>query len=221
MSETLEFSLPITMEKLLTLTTIEEMGLFCSLYVDRGTHYFYTPKAGGKVDKKNPTQFGRSMAQLGIELIPAYSPEARGRSERMFRTLQSRLPKELQLRGITEMDEANRYLRETFLPEFNKRFMVKPELEDSAFVSGIDNRLCLDDILCIHTERTVNKDNTVNYKGKTLQIPKNAYRWSYQKAKVIVHEYEDGSLSLFHGPRCIGRYDKTGCLVKETRKDVA
>ncbi len=79
--------------------TLERRGLFCSLYTDRGSHYWHTPKAGGQVDKGNPTQFGRAMAELGIEMIPSYSPEARGRSERWFGTVQGRLPQELALEG--------------------------------------------------------------------------------------------------------------------------
>ena len=84
---------------------IRSKGLFSSFYTDRGSHYWLTPEAGGKVDKQNLTQVGRALHQLGIEHIPAYSPEARGRSERMFGTLQGRLPQELRLAGITDMDE--------------------------------------------------------------------------------------------------------------------
>ena len=151
---------------------IKEHGLCCSIYTDRGSHYWNTPKVGGKVDKVNLTQFGRAMQQLGIEMIPAYSPEARGRSERVFGTLQQRLVKELELRGISEMEDANRFLKETYWPTHNKRFAVKPKEEESAFVPWLDSTRNLTEILCIQEQRTVAKDNTVSYKGKSLQIPK-------------------------------------------------
>lgn len=179
--------------------TCKTHGLPCSLYVDRGSHYFFTPKAGEKVDKERLTQVGRAMKQLGIEMIPAYSPEARGRSERMFGTLQKRLPQELRLRGITDMAEANRFLREEFLPAHNARFAKQAELEGSAFVPLGD--FALDDVLCIQEERVVSKDNTVKYKGCTLQLCADSMRLHYVKSTVRVHEYPDRSLAVFHGPR--------------------
>ena len=188
--------------------TMRAQGLPCSLYVDRGSHYFFTPKAGGKVDKERLTQVGRAMKQLGIEMIPAYSPEARGRSERMFGTLQKRLPQELRLRGITDMAGANRFLREEFLPAHNSRFAKSAEQEGSAFVP-----LCgfaLEEILCIQDERIVSNDNTVKYNGKVLQLSPDAIRLHYAKNKVRVHEYPDGSLALFHGPRKL-----TATLIEE------
>lgn len=193
---------------------IQRYGLFCSLYTDRGSHYFYTPEAGGKIDRDRPTQFGRAMNQLGIDLIGAYSPEARGRSERMFGTLQNRLPKELKLAGICDMESANKFLKEIFIPSFNKRFQIKAQEEVGAFVPWLNANMNLDDILCIQDERTVNKDNTIRYDNKLLQIPKNKYRWSYQKVKVRVNEYMDGSLSIFHGPRCLARYYADGNLLE-------
>jgi transposase len=189
---------------------IEKYGLFCSLYVDRGSHYFFTPEAGGKVDSSQVTQFGRAMKQLGIDVIPAYSPEARGRSERMFGTLQGRLPKELKLAGITDIKSANQFLKEKFIPEFNNRFCVKPKEEEGAFVPWLNSNMNLDEILCIQDKRTVNKDNTVSYKNKRLQISKNKYRFSYAKVKVNIHEYQDGSVAIFHGPRLIGRFSSNG-----------
>lgn len=179
--------------------TCKAHGLPCSLYVDRGSHYFFTAKAGEKVDKERPTQVGRAMRQLGIEMIPAYSPEARGRSERMFGTLQNRLPQELRLQGITDMSEANRFLREVFLPSHNTRFAKPAELDGSAFTPLLG--FALDDVFCVHEERTVSKDNTVKYKGYTLQLLPDATRLHYAKTKVRVHEYPDGSLAVFHGPR--------------------
>jgi transposase len=185
-------------------------GLCCSLYVDRGSHYFYTPNQGGKVDTRHATQFARAMNQLGIELIPAYSPEARGRSERMFGTLQGRLPKELKCAGITELEQANQFLKEQFIPAFNKRFKRTPEQQELAFIPWLNTNMNVEDILCIHEQRVVNKDNTVSYQNKKLQISQNKYRWSYHKTVVNVHEYSDGSIGLFYGPRCIGKYDSKG-----------
>ncbi len=170
-------------------------GLFCALYADRAGHYWHTPEAGGPVDRDNPTQVGRALIQLGIELIPAYSPEARGRSERMFGTLQKRLPQELRLAGITTMDEANRFLCEIFLPEHNRLFAIAPEEPGSAFVPFAGN---LDDILCVQEDRVAGKDNTVRYKGLALQIPEDRHRHHYVKAKVRVHEYPDATLAIFH-----------------------
>lgn len=183
-------------------------GLFCSLYVDRGSHYFYTPTVGGKVDKSRPTQFGRAMKQLGIDLIAAYSPEARGRSERFFGTLQGRLPQELGAEGITDMAQANHFLREQFIPNFNARFGVEPQEPSSAFVVYVNAIETLDEILCLQEERVVKKDNTISYKGQTLQIPGDRHRFSYAKTSVNVHAYADGRMAIFHGPRCLGRYDK-------------
>ena len=186
---------------------IGERGLFCSLYADRASHYWHTPEAGGKVDRDNPTQVGRALQRLGIELIPAYSPEARGRSERMFGTLQKRLPQELRLAGITGIDEANRFLKEVYLPQHNARFALPAEVEGSAFVSFAG---ALDDILCIQEERTVSNDNTVRYKRRLLQLPADRHRRHYVKATVRVHEYPDGTLAVFHGPRCLARYQTDG-----------
>ena len=178
---------------------IMKNGLPCSLYIDRASHYFVTDKAGGKVSQAHVTQVGRAMRQLGIEMIPAYSPQARGRSERMFGTLQRRLPQELRLHGITDMQNANRFLQEVYLPEHNARFAKQAQAEGSAFTPLMG--FALEDILCIQEERTVANDNTVPYKGKRLQILEDASRCSFAKCKVRVHEYLDGSLALFHGPR--------------------
>ena len=195
---------------------IEEHGLFCSLYADRGSHYWHTPEAGGKVDKDNPTQVGRALKQLGIELIAAYSPEARGRSERMFGTLQKRLPQELRLAGITEMAEANRFLRDIFIPRHNALFAIKPTEsgggEGTAFVPFAG---ALKDILCVREERVVGNDNTVRYRNRVLQIPADRHRHHYVKARVWVHEYPDGGLAVFHGPRCLANYDAKGKAKQE------
>ena len=192
--------------------TIEKYGLFSSLYVDRGSHYWYTPKAGGKVDKSNPTQFHRALKQLGIELIAAYSPQARGRSERMFKTLQDRLVKELALAGITDMDDANRFLREVYILGHNKRFAIEPQEKQTAFIPWIGSNL--GDILCVQEDRTVGNDNTVRHNRRVLQIPKDQCRYHYVKARVRVHEHTDGSLAIFHGPRCLARYSSDGLQLK-------
>jgi Helix-turn-helix domain len=192
---------------------IARHGLCCSLYTDRGGHYFYTPEAGGKVDRTRPTQVGRALAQLGIEHIAAYSPEARGRSERMFGTLQGRLPNELRLAGITDLDAANRFLAEVYLPAHNTRFKVAAEQPPSAFVP--DRAGAWRDILCIHEERQVGNDNTVSYRRLILQIPPDGQRHHYVKVTVRVHEYPDGRLAIFHGPRCLARYDPKGRLLDD------
>jgi transposase len=182
--------------------TLVKKGLPCSLYVDRGSHYFITPTAGGKVNKDILTQVGRAMRQLSIEMIPAYSPEARGRSERMFGTLQKRLPQELRLHGITDMDSANRFLQEIFLPEHNARFVRAAECEGSAFTPP--GSIALHDVLCIQEERVVAKDNTVRYNKRILQINEDKTRCSYARCTVRVHEYPDGALAVFYGPRKLG-----------------
>jgi hypothetical protein len=192
---------------------IDKFGLFCSLYTDRGSHYWYTKEAGGEVNRTNLTQFGRAMSQLGIEMIPAYSPEARGRSERMFGTLQERLPKELKLAGITDMDQANLFLKESYIPIHNKRFMVKPKENTSAFLPFKEGNVSLNDILCIQETRVAKKDNTVNYNGKILQIPMDKYRYNYSKAKIKIHEHLDQTMSLYYGPRLLARYEEDGKLL--------
>ncbi|VAX24587.1 hypothetical protein MNBD_NITROSPINAE03-1607 [hydrothermal vent metagenome] len=200
-----------------TSETIEKHGLFSSLYVDRGSHYWHTPKAGGKVDKANPTQFHRALKQLGIELIAAYSPQARGRSERMFKTLQDRLPKELALAGVTDMDDANRFLKKVYIPMHNKRFAIEPQEKETAFIPWIGSSL--GDVLCVQENRTVGNDNTVRYNRRILQISKDRHRLHYVKAGVRVHEYPDGSLAVFHGPRCLARYNNDGSLTQPKKEE--
>ena len=191
--------------------TLGARGLPSSLYTDRGSHYFFTPEAGGKVDKKQVTQVGRALKHLRIEHIAAYSPEARGRSERMFGTLQDRMIKELALAGIGDVPAANAWIKETYLPEHNRRFMVEPALPDSAFVSVEAERLV--ETLCIADERTVSRDNTISWEGLHLQIPKSPIRPHYHRACVHVHAYPDGTLAVLHGPRVIGRYTGAGVLI--------
>jgi len=183
-------------------------GLPLSLYTDRGSHYFLTPEAGGPVDRTRLTQVGRALDKLGIEHIAAYSPEARGRSERMFRTLQDRLVKELALAGIATVEAANRFIREVYLPAHNARFAVKPEQDGTAFV-GVPG-LELNEILCVQEDRQVGNDNTVIFQRLRLQIPPSPLRPHFVKVRVKVRQYHDGTHAIFHGPRCIGRYDAAG-----------
>ena len=180
-----------------------------SLYTDRGAHYFRTTKAG-EIDRGCLTQVGRALEQLGVEHIGAYSPQARGRSERAFQTLQDRLVKELKLAGIASIEAANAFIREVYLPAHNQRFAVEATEPGSAFtpIPGVD----LGEILCVQEERQVMNDNCVSYRTLKLQIPPSPMRAHFVKARVKVHVYPDGSCALFHGPRCIGRYDQNGAI---------
>jgi transposase len=191
---------------------IERHGLFCTFYTDRGSHYFYTPAAGEKVSKSAPTQFGRAMAQLGIKHIPAYSPEARGRSERMFATLQDRLVKEMADANIETMQDANRFLTETYLPDHNRRFAVEASETGTAFIPWVGGDL--NEILCQQEERQVGKDNTVSFERLKLQIEPSPLRAHFVKATVTVRRYANHTIGLFYGPRCIGRYDAGGTAIK-------
>jgi hypothetical protein len=193
---------------------IAKQGLFGALYADRGSHYWITKTADQGIDEETPTQVKRALDQLAITLIPASAPEARGRSERMFGTLQGRLPQELRAAGITTMAAANQYLGEVFLPAHNAVFRVPPAEPGSAFIAYIGRDL--NDILCLQEDRIVGRDNCVSYRRLSLQIPPDRHRHHYVKAKVRVHEYPDGSLALFHGPRCLARYHADGRLIDET-----
>ena len=178
-------------------------GIPSSFYSDRGAHYWTTPKAGGKVDKRNLTQFGLAMSRLGIDMIAAYSPQARGRSERAFQTHQGRLPQELAAAKVQTMQEANAYLREVYMPDFNQRFTTSPAEAQSAFVplGGVD----IDDILSEQHERTVGNDNCVTFENLSLQIPADKHRHHYVRCKVTVRVSCEGELSVQHGPRCLAR----------------
>ncbi|MBA2705384.1 MAG: ISNCY family transposase [Blastocatellia bacterium] len=195
-------------------------GLPLSLYTDRGSHYFHTPAAGGEVDRSRPTQVGRALAHLGVEHIAAYSPQARGRSERVFQTLQDRLVKDLALKGIATVEAANLFLREVYIPAHNARFAVAAAQTGSAFVAipGVD----LGEILCVQEERQVGCDNCVSFNRLKLQIPESPLRAHFVKARVKVRQYPDGTHAIFHGPRCLGRYDEKGVLqeggLQEERK---
>jgi transposase InsO family protein len=190
-------------------------GLPLSLYTDRGSHYFYTPEAGGKVDRANLTQVGRALDHLGVEHIAAYSPQARGRSERPFQTLQDRLVKELALAKIETVKAADAFMRDVFIPDYNARFAVKAEEEGSAFVAipGVD----LGEILCVQEERQVGNDNCVSFNRLKLQIPASPLRAHFVKARVKVRQYHDGTYAIFHGQRRLGRYDRKGAIEEERK----
>jgi transposase len=195
--------------------TIAEKGLFRAFYTDRGSHYFFTPKTGGKVDKTRPTQVGRALAQLGITHIPSYSPEARGRMERAFGTLQNRLPPELRLAEVATVEAANRYLKQEFVPDYNARFAIPPAEEGSAFIPYAGRPL--EDILCLQESRQVGRDNCVRWNRLFLQIPPQRHRHHYVKATVRVHEYPDGQLAIFDGPSCLARFDRNGNPIDVSR----
>jgi hypothetical protein len=189
-------------------TVFERLGLPIALYTDRARWAFYTPKAGGKVDPRHPTQLGRALGRLGVEHIPAYSPQARGRSERLNRTLQDRLVKELALHGVTTLEAANAYLQEYFIPAYNEEFAHAPADPQPAFVScaGVD----LEAILCHEEERTVGPDNVVTFDAVALQLAKQPGRRTCAGLRVLVRRHLDGRHSVWHGPRCLGAYDGTG-----------
>jgi hypothetical protein len=191
---------------------VAKHGLFCSLYTDRGSHYFFTPEAGGPVSRTVQTQFGRALKQLGIEHIAAYSPQARGRSERVFSTLQDRLPKELKLAGIDTIEAANRWLSETYMGEHNKLFAIDAEQEGSAFVT--DATGAWREILCVQEDRTVGNDNTVKWQRLSLQLPPSRLRPHFVKANVRVHEYPEGELAVYWGPHRLADYNAAGVMVQ-------
>ena len=204
-----------TMSSLLGLhATIAAHGLFSALYTDRGPHYFHTPEAGGKVDKRALTQVGRALQRLGIRHIPSYSPQARGRMERVFGTLQQRLPPELRRAGVGTMAAANAYLRESFVPAYNARFGKPAAEEGTAFVACPWGDAALRDVLSVQEDRQVGRDNCVSWAGRSLQIPPQRHRHHYVRARVRVHEYPDGTLAIFDGPRCLVRYDASGAMLE-------
>jgi transposase len=195
---------------------VEKKGLFCALYSDRASHFFETPQAGAKIDPQRLTQVGRALQQLGMRMIPAYSPQARGRSERNFGTWQGRLPQELRLRGIATVEEANRFLREEYVAEFNKRFAVSAAQPGSAFLplQGQD----LERVFALQHERVVNRDNTVEITHRVLQIEKTPWRNTLAGCSVIVYEHLDGTLSVGYGPHLVGRFDPEGTPLPQTTR---
>ena len=183
---------------------VETRGVFCTLYSDRAGHFFVTPKAHGKVDKTRRTQVERALHELGTKMIAAYSPQARGRSERSFGTWQGRLPQELRLRGIREVEQANEFLRGDYIAEFNRRFSVAAAQKGSAFVRS--KRRDLDLIFSVQQERVVNQDNTIQLDNRVFQIEKTRWRDTLAGATVMVHEHLDGRVSIRYGPHLIAEY---------------
>ena len=193
---------------------IERKGVFCALYSDRGSHFWLTPKVGGKVDYQRRTQVGRALHELGVQMIPAYSPEARGRSERNFSTWQGRLPQELRLHQIETLEAANQFLREYYVTEFNRRFQVAPAQRGNAFVPCRNRDL--ERIFSLQCERSVNRDNTVSFQNLSLQIERVRWRATLAGCQVMVHQHLDGTLSLTHGPHCLGRFTAQGTAMETT-----
>lgn len=194
---------------------VEAHGLFCSFYTDRGSHYFYTPEAGGKVSRTQLTQVGRALKQLGIEHIAAYSPQARGRSERVFGTLQDRLPKDMALAGVTTVEGANRWLADTYIAQHNAQFAAPAEQEGSGFVP--DRAGLWREILCVQEDRIVGNDNTIKWRNRSLQLPASPLRPHFVKASVRVHEYPLGHLAVFLGPHRLADFDAEGVIIDTTK----
>jgi transposase len=195
---------------------IQTQGLFCSLYSDRGSHFFYTPKAGEKVDKQRPTQVGRALKELGVQMIPAYSPQARGRSERSFGTWQGRLPQELRLAKIDTVEAANRFLKERYIAEFNAKFKVAAAEKGAAFRRT--SRTDLDWIFTVQSERVVGKDNTVAIADRSWQLDKSRFRNTLAGSTVTIHEHLDGKVSIRWGPHTVGRFDAQGKSLNPSAK---
>jgi hypothetical protein len=187
---------------------IETKGLFCALYSDRGSHFFVTNKAGEKVDKHRLTQVGRAMKELGVQMIPAYSPQARGRGERSFGTWQGRLPQELRLAGIETVEGANRFLRERYIAVFNQKFTVPAREKGTAFRRT--TRSDLNWVFTVQTERVVAKDNTVAIADRNWQLEKTRFRNSLAGCTVTIHEHLDTTVSIRFGPHVVGRYRADG-----------
>jgi hypothetical protein len=194
---------------------IAHKGVFCALYSDRGSHFWLTPKAGGKIDPHRLTQVGRALRELGVQMIPAYSPQARGRSERNFGTWQGRLPQELRLRGIRSLATANRFLREHYMAEFNRRFQVPAAQRGSAFVRRSSKDLDL--IFALQFERTVNRDNTVSVQNLRLQIEPVRWRATLAGCTVTVHQHLDGTFTITHGPQRLGHYSAEGVALEKEK----
>jgi transposase len=194
---------------------IEQRGLFCALYSDRAGHFFFTPKTGGPVDHRQLTQVGRAMKELGIEMIPAYSPQARGRSERNFQTWQGRLPQELRLAGIRDVENANAFLTETYIDEFNMKFAVAAAQTGTAFAPT--TRQDLDRVFSVQHERMVRQDNTVCWANGTLQIQPQSWRSTLAGCRVIIYQHLDRTLSIGYGPHQLGRFTEDGTVLAESQ----
>jgi transposase len=188
-------------------SVVESQGVFCSLYSDRASHFVFTPTGATKPDRSVRTQVGRALEQLGIELIHANSPQARGRCERSYRTLQGRLPQELRAAGIHTVEEANRFLG-TYLPKHNEQFTVAATESGTAFVPYAGGEL--DKVFSKHHERVIGNDNVVTFGRVKLQIERQTFRFSMAKCRVLVCEHLDGTIAVYYGPNLLGRYDAAG-----------
>jgi hypothetical protein len=187
---------------------ISKHGIPAALYSDRASWAFHTPRAGSEVDRNRLTQVGRALEALGVEHIPSYSPQARGRSERLNRTLQDRLVNELRVAGIRTTEGANRYIHEKFIPEYDRTFAHAPREAEVAFLplQGLD----LEQVFCHEEERTVGRDNTVSLLGVTLQINKQPGLRTCSSRHVLARRHLDGSFTLWLGSRWLGTYDADG-----------
>jgi transposase len=193
---------------------VEQKGQFCSLYSDRGSHFFYTPVAGGPPDRSRKTQIARALEQLNIEPIPANSPQARGRCERFFGTWQGRLPQELRLRKITTMEAANDYIRKHWIAYHNKNFAVAAQQSGTAFVPYVGSDL--NKIFSYQEERVVGNDNTVTFGKLSMQVEPQTFRFSMAKCRVLVCQQLDDTISLHYGPHMVGRYNMQGENLTQT-----
>jgi transposase len=191
---------------------VEQKGVFCSLYSDRGSHFFYTPMAGGSPDRSRKTQIARALEQLDIEPIPANSPQARGRCERFFGTWQGRLPQELRSRKITTMAAANEFLRKQWIPYHNRTFTVAAQQIGTAFVPYAGT--ALNKIFSHQEERIVGNDNTVKFGKVSLQIEPQSFRFSMAKCRVLVCQHLDNTISVYYGPHLVGSYQANGDAIK-------
>jgi transposase len=200
-------------------SVIENQGVFCALYSDRASHFVCTPKGATKPDRSIRTQVGRALEQLGIELIPAGSPQARGRCERSYGTLQGRLPQEMRAAGVRTVEEANHYLAK-YIPQHNEKFVVQAAEQGTAFVPyhGSD----LNKILSKQHERVVGNDNTITLGRLRLQIQRQTFRFSMAKCRVLVCEHLADTISVHYGPHVLGTYSREGQLLTPTpRKERA
>jgi len=195
---------------------LEERGLFCALYSDRASHFFLTPKAGEAVDHDRLTQVGRALRELGVQLIPAYSPQARGRSERGFGTWQGRLPQELRVRGLTTIESANQFLQEEYCRAFTQRFGVAASDQGTAFVPL--KRKDLDLVFSLQHERVVARDNTVSFANKVWQLERSKLRATLAGCRVTIHQHLDDTVSITFGPHLIGRYAADGQTLTAQKK---
>jgi hypothetical protein len=188
-------------------SVLRNYGRFAELYTDRGSHFCHSERPGEVADEQHG-QVSQALRALGIHQILALSPQARGRSERAFGTIQGRLPQELRHHGITDYAAANRYLEQHFIADFNRRFTVKPAQPESAFIklAGIELEL----VLSSKHERVVRNDNTVTFKNLILQLPSSRHRIHFVRCPVTVHHFSNGTLGISYQGRLLARYDAAG-----------